>query len=414
MRIAIVDGYSTGRVLVEKLLQAGAECVHVQSRDQIHDYYRSTFQPGHYVVDLGFRPDPEAVARDLVRLGVVRVLPGTEVGVELSDRLSSLLGTPGNDPQLAAASVDKALMAEIVERDGLLIPRSRAFDEADAAVAWSHEEGISASVVKPVDSAGTDNVVFCEDAAGIRSAVDRILGTANVYGVSNTQFIIQERVFGIEYYANTVSHDGVHKMVEMWRYHKSERSGTPIYDYEEPVYADDDVWQDVRSFVFEVLDSLGIRSGAAHTEIILTDKGPTLIETGARLGGATMPDVVAEYCGHSQTDMLVAAVMDSSTFMSFDDTAIRRRCLLRNVSLCNEAPGIVTEDDWRAEIMKLPSAVALVSRLAAGDHLAATSNLIDAPGYVYLAGDPAAVDADYRSLRDMELSGLYTRSSGDR
>lgn len=33
MKIAIVDGYSTGRDLVAKLLERGVECVHLRSQE---------------------------------------------------------------------------------------------------------------------------------------------------------------------------------------------------------------------------------------------------------------------------------------------------------------------------------------------------------------------------------------------
>lgn len=409
MLVAVIDGYSTGRVLVEKLLHYGAQCVHVQSREKTNEYYSSTFKPEDYVVDLGFMPDRDKLVARLAELGVTRVLPGTESGVQLADELSEALDTPGNEPALAAASCDKALMAKIASRAGVRIPSGGDFADIESAIHWYRDNRLSSVVVKPVDSAGTDNVFFCTNEDELRAAAERILAGANVYGSANNQFILQERVFGPEYYANTVSYQGEHRVVELWRYVKREVSGVPIYDYEEPVLPADPEWRVLRDFIGGALDVLGIRSGAAHTEVILTEDGPVLIETGARLGGATMPDVVAAYCGHSQADMLASSVVEPAVFHAFDDSAIEWKAILRNVSLCNERSGWVM-DDWRTQIEALPTYVALASRLAAGDRIEPTTNLIDAPGYVFLAGEPDAVTADYLALRALEQAGLYTEN----
>jgi hypothetical protein len=82
----------------------------------------------------------------------------------------------------------------------------------------------------------------------------------------------------------------VHRVAEIWRYTKRRGpASTPIYDYEEPVPASSPEAHVLRSFAFSVLDALGITDTPAHTEVMLTPTGPVLIETGARLGGATAP-----------------------------------------------------------------------------------------------------------------------------
>ncbi|WP_127452608.1 hypothetical protein [Streptomyces sp. B29(2018)] len=65
-----------------------------------------------------------------------------------------------------------------------------------------------------------------------------------------------------------------------------------------------------------MLDALGIRNSPAHTEVMLTATGLVLIETGARLGGATSPAVVEQHCGMSQTALAAAAL---ATPKDFDD-----------------------------------------------------------------------------------------------
>ncbi|MCE0446307.1 hypothetical protein LT493_20785 [Streptomyces tricolor] len=59
-------------------------------------------------------------------------------------------------------------------------------------------------------------------------------------------------------------------------------AGYPVYDYEEPVPVGSAEAAPPCRFVGAALDALGVRWGAAHTEVMLTERGPVLIESGAR------------------------------------------------------------------------------------------------------------------------------------
>lgn len=49
MHLAIVDGFSTGRVPAQRLQKRGVSCVHVQSQPESHPYHRKSFQPENRV-----------------------------------------------------------------------------------------------------------------------------------------------------------------------------------------------------------------------------------------------------------------------------------------------------------------------------------------------------------------------------
>lgn len=257
----------------------------------------------------------------------------------LADTLNHLLGTPGNDIATVTARRDKSEMAATVAAAGLAVPAGRCFESVDQAVAWYAASMSGPAVVKPVDSAGTDNVRFCESLDEVRLACATVLASSNLYGVPNRRVLVQERLVGTEFYVNTVSHAGTHRVAEIWRYTKRPGpGGGPIYDYEEPVDRGSALARQLREFVFAVLDALGIRSSAAHTELMLTDRGPVLIEAGARLGGATLPDVVAKFCGVSQTFLQAQHLVDPASLDQFDDRTPGWAAAVRNVSLINPAP----------------------------------------------------------------------------
>lgn len=157
------------------------------------------------------------------------------------------------------------------------------------------------------------------------------------------------------------------------------------------------------------LDALGVVSGAAHTEVIMTDRGPVLIESGARLGGGTAPDIVEKFSGTSQTSLFADTLIDPDELKGFDDAATVWSWAVRNVALINPVAGCVHSLNWTARVEALPTLAGLLHEVTEGELLAETSDLIKSPGYVYLvAEDPEDVERDYRRLWTMEEAGLYT------
>jgi biotin carboxylase len=409
MKIAVVDGHSTGRALVSVLLSRGAACVHVQTSPHMSDYFTRGFRPDDYEVLLDGTAGPAALARELRDLHVDRVIAGTESGVTLADTLNHLMGLPGNRYETLAARRDKQLMGETAAAAGVRVPLSGAFADADAAVAWYEAHCTGDAVVKPPSSAGSDNVRFCRTPQDVQAACKAVLTADDFLGRPNEVALVQERVLGTEYYANTVSYHGVHRVAELWRYTKRTGDrGSPVYDYEEPVPIASAEAAPIRRFVGAVLDALGVENGAAHTEVMVTPHGPVLIESGARLGGGTAPHVVERYSGISQTRLLAETLMVPEALEAFDDSAVVWHGAVRNVALVNSTPGTVRSLDWTARVESLPTLVHLAHSAVVGRRLPETTDLLTSPGYVYLAAeDPQDVRSDYERLRAMESEGLY-------
>ncbi|MGW4518424.1 hypothetical protein ACWEO4_42465 [Streptomyces sp. NPDC004393] len=165
----------------------------------------------------------------------------------------------------------------------------------------------------------------------------------------------------------------------------------------------------LRSFVVRVLDALGITETPAHTEVMLTADGPVLIETGARLGGATAPDIVEKYCGTSQTSLAAATLIDPASLPSFDDTLTHWRGSLRNVEFINPFHG-AAHPAALTKVEQLPTVVHAASAVDPDALLKPTSDLLNSPGYVYLAAEHHEdVVRDYNTLRAWENERLHIR-----
>jgi biotin carboxylase len=406
MITAIVDAYGAGRLLPDALHTRGVDVVHVRS--QFPDT-RLAYRPEDFSVDIEHVGDLADTVRTLRGHGVTEVVAAAESGVLLADELSAALGVPGNDIARSHARRDKAAMQQAVREAGLAAATDLASASLDEITEWVHAQGWPV-VLKPVQSAGTDNVFICRTPEEVPAAHAAIMSSANRYGQHNTVVLAQQFLSGAEHYVNTVSRDGVHRVVEVWRYHKRLVDWHSVYDYEDLLALDEPGVPQLTHYVRAVLDALGIRNGAAHTEVMLTPDGPMLIECGARLGGGQMPELLTRCVGADQVNSLAYAIADPESFVAEADAPYLLKNRLRCVNLISPRAGRVPDENGWEAIRRLPSFAHMVVNLPAGSGLSRTIDMATCPGTVYLTADDAAsVEADYRALRALELDGIYDR-----
>jgi biotin carboxylase len=400
--VAVVDADGIAAHLPAALAAYGLETVRVRS--EAPDVHLS----GSAEADVRHRGDVGATAEALRRLDVGFVLAGTESGVLLADELSAALGTPGNGMTRPRARRDKFEMVAAVREAGLATAASFASPSGEEVAAWAAALGSWPVVLKPLASAGTDNVRICHSAAEVRTEHAAILASTTRYGSRNDTVLAQEFLHGDEYFVNTVSRDGGHHVVEVWRYHKQAIGDEHwMYDYEQPVPLEDPQVAALAEYTLGVLDALEIRNGAGHTEVMLTAAGPVLVESGARMGGSHQPSVVSRCIGTNQVECLALAVARPGEVALLP--TYRPRSFLRYVTLISPGDGVVPGDAGFAAVRALPSFVDLVLTTPAGQPVRRTVDLATSVGYVYLeADDPEQVESDYKQLREYELNGLYT------
>lgn len=403
MRIAVVDADGIGRHLPGALARLGAQTVRVRSANQ--DVHLSGTDP----VDVEHHGDLAATAAVLRGLDVGFVVAGTESGVLLADQLSAALGTPGNGMSRPLARRDKYEMVVAVQDADLAAAASFVSPDAGQVAEWARRQGRWPVVLKPLASAGTDNVRICHSADQVRAAHAAIMASTTRYGVRNETVLVQEYLDGDEFFVNTVSRDGVHHLVEVWRYHKQAIAGGHwMYDYEQPVPLTDPHVPDLVDYTLAVLDALEIRNGAGHTEVMLTAAGPVLVECGARLGGSHQPDVVSRCVGTNQVECLALAIARPADVVHRRLPTYQPRSTLRYVTLISPGDGIVPGPEGFAAVRELPSFLDLVLTTPPGRPVTRTVDLATSVGYVYLeSNDAEQVEADYKRLREFELDGLY-------
>lgn len=401
----VVDAYSTGSRLAPRFAAAGLPVVHVQSSPRQPEFYLRGFRAGDFVENVVHEGDLEATAARVAAHEPAFVVVGAEPGVPLADALSERLGLPSNGSELSRARRDKGAQTDALRAAGLRSAEALRTAEAAEAVAWAAARGGAPVVVKPLDSAGTDGVAICADASAIEAAFAANLGRPNALHGANEQLLVQELLQGTQLFVNSVSWEGVHHVSEVWRDNKLRRGANFIYDYEELLPRRGPQQDQVVPYVEAVLDALGIRYGPAHTEVMLTETGPVLVESGARMHGS-VPDEIVDHCTPSHQTLTAEAYLDPPSVAHRATQPYELAAGAYCVMLISQHEGRIVGDAGLREIEALPSFAGTISMLGPGDRLQRTVDLFSCPGIIYLV-DPnrGQLKADYDRIRELDAAG---------
>lgn len=403
----VVDAYSTGSKLAPRLAAAGLDVVHVQSSPQMPDFYLRSFRPEHFAANVVHEGDLEATLARLEPHDPAFVMVGSEPGVPLADALGERLGLPSNGSAGSRARRDKHAMAEALRAAGLRAVEELKTGKIAEAIAWADSGGRWPVVIKPLDSAGTDGVTICEGPAAVEAAFGALLGRPNALQGANRELLVQELLTGTQLFVNTISWDGVHHVSEVWRDKKLRLPENFVYDYEELLPRHGPQQDRMVPYVEKVLDALGIRFGPAHTEAMLTEDGPVLVESGARLHGSIREDVIDE-CTPSHVTVTVDAYLNPASVVRRAARPYELEAASYCVMLISRHEGRIVGADRLREIEALPTFAGWISMLGPGDELKRTVDLFTCPGMIYLVDpDRERLRADYERLRELEAGGLF-------
>ncbi len=412
LTIAVVDGCSTGTLIAQEFNRQGFRCIHIQSSLAPPTIMTGAgaYHPHEYAASLVHHGDVQATAKSVASFNPIAVIPGAEPGVELADRLAAALDLPCNAPELTSARRDKYYMVQAVAAAGLRTIPSMMTAGADVAVAWIRTNCGYPAVVKPSRSGGTDGVTLCMDDADVQAAFATLLGHQNILAIVNDMLVVQAYMRGIEYIVDTVSCDGVHHVTDIWEYGKRPSFGRAsfVYDHAWLLPGGGTVQAALTAYAARALDALGIRHGAAHCEIMISDGTPVLIEVGARICGGYVPVLCKAALGQSQVDALVDSVKTPATFKANAATTYQLQRQALRVLLLSDQRGILRGLPLLHKVHTLPSFHAMQLGVQVGSRIEQTTNFYSHPGKVDLIHSSRDVLAnDMASIRTLEANGFY-------
>jgi len=423
----VVDPYSSGRFLLYELHKRRLPVVCVRSSLELGDFFLNAYHKnrGYFARTVDHRSLPQTLsALRALPWDIVAVFGGSEPGVQLADELAEALGLRARNPTaLTSARKDKAEMQERLRACGVPAALQLRSGNLPEMLAWAEAQGSWPLVAKPTGSSGSDGIFFCQGPDDITMAHRELVGKVNPNGLVNAELALQEFLDGTEYIVDTVSHAGRHLCVAIWVYTK--RRGVPwnarciVSEGNRLLPAAGEVQDTLTAYAFKVLDAVGLHYGPCHTEIMLTSRGPILVEVNARLHGLQGPHLIGLSTGTSQATYAVDALVDDGKlfeerYVSREkrhEYTLHKECL--QLVLISPVQGYLTRPiNHAVQALGLASVIEVLPSVQKGQFLNQTCDLNTAAGYVLLVHESAAkIEEDRLRIREAEKTGaLYAVS----
>lgn len=409
--IVLVDPLSTGPALSAALIERGETPLHLYGHSQRAAYLRDRHQPKAWIVDLA------ATIADLAAADVTAVIAGSEWGVDDANAISHALGLPHHVDTLARARRNKASQNRALRAASVPAARTATIVRADATGAYdtgaydATDDVLSAFdlpvFVKPAGSAGGDGCMLCHDEQDLRVALRRGFGERNLLGGHNDAMLVQDYLDGPQYIVNTVSIGGRHLLSDV---HFSEvcqiQDRSVLRHFSLLPVLDPHVTECVE-YTFACLDAVGIREGAAHSEVRMTRNGPRLIEVNARhMGASQLPSLFRPALGYSHADLVAERFVDPAAFLERFDQPYAPVAVTAVALLNVPAAGTVLASPGLDFIRALPGFHSLDHLPRAGQTIAQPWTCVGEAGVAYfLHHDSGVVAESLRRLHEFEDAG---------
>lgn len=404
----IVDPFSSGALLAEEFKKRGFECIALISQKNIPAVFSGSYRRDDFFMEIRFDGNVKKISNVLRRLDIRAVVSCLETSVDLADHVANLLNLPGNNVVTSERRRDKFAMGEAVRAAGLRAPLQKMSSSEDEIISWVAEHKIFPVVVKPVNSAGSDCVTICHDLDEVKYACSLILGKLNKFEQENTAVLIQEFLHGHEYVVDTVTLDGQTVTCNVFVYEKVAANNVAfVYRGIRALELDDPIAKKLIAYNDNVLKALDIHQGAGHSEIIISNGEPVLVEVGARMHGGNIPAVVQKCAKWSQIELLVDSYIDHPSFYrrAKEQLTLDRKILIHFY---------ISSDDGKLKSIReknvvesLPSYFDAFWYVKPGDTITETVDLYTCPLKVILTHDNIQqIEADKKILLKLEKNNL--------
>ena len=183
----------------------------------------------------------------------------------------------GVSEETAKRATDKAEMREALKNAGVPIPL---FYRVDSKHSYKQilEQFPGSFMVKPADSSGSRGIYKVESKDKAGEAYDYALKFSR-----NGVVVVEECLIGPEVSVETLAVNGEVSVIQIT---DKITTGAPHFvemGHTQPSSLE--CTDEIKRVAIEANKAIGIENGPSHTEIIVTEDGPKIVEIGARLGG---------------------------------------------------------------------------------------------------------------------------------
>lgn len=344
--------------------------------------------------------------------GVKRVIGGMDQGMYHASLWNQHLGAKDNDPALRDARRKKFEMSKMVGQYS--IP-TQLVKDAGSSLKFLDDNPTTTAVLKL--NAGVASIGLQMVPTQNRQQLKIALETATV-GIAGTtgaidSFVVQPKIQGTEYYAQTFSVDGKTYLTGLWQYYKIPYGNSHLYFVDRPLSLKGAVAKELHPILSKINLSLGLTQGPAHIEMMRQEKTNKwyLIENNGRVVGSGIPELEREIYGISHLDLYMLSVLDPAKMQAELDTFPRR--MVKDGFVFN-APVSFHGELTSEAIKNLESFPSYFLpgeqyKLRPKDDIVPTTNLVDAAFVLHAAGETRQVQKDFRKMFSQFIAGEIVR-----
>lgn len=218
-----------------------------------------------------------AVARTFRPDGIMTL--ATDMPMRAVAKACAACGLPGIRYETALKATDKGEMIKAFAAAGVAHPwyfianNQEEFSKILSAASFP-------CVMKPTDNAGSRGVVLCRDRAELEREYAYARGESRGGAV-----IVEEYLRGPEFSVEVMVVDGEPQVLQIT---DKLTTGAPHFvemGHSQPTRQPAEMQEKIRDLACRACRAVGIHTGPAHVEMILTEDGPKMVELGARMGG---------------------------------------------------------------------------------------------------------------------------------
>lgn len=332
------------------------------------EYYNASTIDENAICDVARRFNPDGI-----------MTLATDMPMRAIAKATEMLGLPGISYDTAVKATDKYEMIKSFKENNVASPWFYNISNKDDLVIY--KDNISyPCIMKPTDNAGSRGVVLVNNRNELFEA----------YEYSHKQsrggnVIIEEYLRGEEVSVEVIVVKGdVHILAITDKL----TTGSPYFvemGHNQPSKHPIHIQNAIKALAIQAVKSIGIHSGPAHVEMMVTERGPIMIELGARMGG----DCITTHLVPLSTGIdMIKATIDLSLGRVPDITSqIKKASAIRFIK---GTVGIVDAIDGIVDAKCADGVIDVAMTVSVGDSIEDIHNSTDRIGYVITQGDNVA------------------------
>lgn len=225
----------------------------------------------------------------------------TDGSIEVVSEVAAHYGLDFVSPQAVSLARNKEQTRDICSIEGIAVPQYkvvRSIEEAtEVAKIFKYP-----CVLKSSRGTGSSQVQLCSNELELCATYPIIMEKAHLTsGVVLLEEFLRGPLFSVE----SITSKGKTHILGI-----TDRLLGPLphfveISYSFPVQLDSKTEEEIHKIVIKLIEAIGVENGITHTELILTNQGPSIVEINPRLGGGMLGPMISESYGFDIYEQII-------------------------------------------------------------------------------------------------------------